>query len=310
MITVNSLSGGQTSSYIAMKYKADYNVFSLVCLDDYNCKPKDKSIIDYVNNKLSSFSSQYGEFVATAEDDKTLYAMRDLEQLLGTEIIWVRGDSFDKVIDLRYQRVLLGNSFRLPSWARRYCTTEMKLEPIFQWWFKEIGEKVNMRIGFRMDEYDRMERFFNNSDPKNYKIPIASKLTGQKRQVHETFNWRYCSFPLVKDKIIKQDIVDYWKNNGYLGGDLFNELRQIEFPVVSNCIGCFHKKVETLASMAHLHPEKMEWFSQQEKKNMGVWLDSRQTYEDIIENKKELAKEYLYEIVNLKHSCDSGGCTE
>ena len=37
MITVNSLSGGKTSSYIAANYKADYNVFSLVRTLDKNC---------------------------------------------------------------------------------------------------------------------------------------------------------------------------------------------------------------------------------------------------------------------------------
>ena len=30
LITVNSLSGGKTSSYIAANYPADYNVFALV----------------------------------------------------------------------------------------------------------------------------------------------------------------------------------------------------------------------------------------------------------------------------------------
>ena len=37
MKTVNSLSGGKTSSYIAANYPADYNVFSLVRTDDKNC---------------------------------------------------------------------------------------------------------------------------------------------------------------------------------------------------------------------------------------------------------------------------------
>ncbi len=34
MKTVNSLSGGKTSSFIAVKYPADYNVFSLVRTHD------------------------------------------------------------------------------------------------------------------------------------------------------------------------------------------------------------------------------------------------------------------------------------
>ncbi len=46
------VSGGMTSSYIAANYPADYNVFSLVCIDDPNCAPKDKGLIQYVNAKL------------------------------------------------------------------------------------------------------------------------------------------------------------------------------------------------------------------------------------------------------------------
>ena len=40
----------------------------------------------------------------------------------------------------------------------RFCTTEMKMRPIWDWWFKHIGEKVKMGIGFRFDEMERAER--------------------------------------------------------------------------------------------------------------------------------------------------------
>ena len=42
MKTMNSLSGGKTSSYVAVKYPADYNVFALVTTRDNNCKFPDK----------------------------------------------------------------------------------------------------------------------------------------------------------------------------------------------------------------------------------------------------------------------------
>lgn len=297
MKTVNSLSGGKTSSYIAVKFPADYEVFSVVCIDDVECKPKDKKLIEYANIKLEDFIPKYGEFIATAEDDATLKAMMDLEQYLGREIIWVRGKSFDDVIDL-------GTQTRLPSWARRYCTEQMKLQPIFDWWFNEIGEKCNMRIGFRFDEFDRMERFFNNSDPTNFSIPVACSTKGLRRQRHENFNWRYCSFPLVKHSITKKDVNDYWSNNGFIGGNLFEERRQIKFPIISNCVGCFHKKVDTLCIMASIHPEKMNWFAKQEDKEMGTWLDSKIKYETII-SQENWIPEMLKE---SGASCDSGGC--
>ena len=301
MKTVNSLSGGRTSSYLAVKYPADYEVFSLVCINEPKAKPLEKSIVDYVNYKLEKFIPEFGEFIATAEDDLTIYAMRDLEQFLGKEIIWVRGMSFDDVIDK-------GTQTRLPSWARRYCTTKMKLLPIFLWWFENIGEKVNMRIGFRNDEFDRMERFFNNSDPTNFSIPISCNTYGSKRQKHETFNWRFCKMPLVKDGTIESEIRDFWDKYGFVGGTLFEEFKKIVFPEISNCVGCFHKELEILAAMGEINPFKMGWFAKQENKGKGTWLDSKITYQHIIDNRFEIAGERIFEIKNIGQSCDSGGC--
>lgn len=58
--TINSLSGGKSSSYLAVKFPAEYNVFSVVCIDEIKCKPKDKFIINYASEKLQI------DFIATA----------------------------------------------------------------------------------------------------------------------------------------------------------------------------------------------------------------------------------------------------
>jgi hypothetical protein len=307
MKTVNSLSAGKSSSYIAVHYPADYELFSLVCIDDIRSAPKDKAIIKYVNEKLIKYIPEFGEFIATAEDDKSIYAMRDLEQLLGREIIWVRGESFDSLINKRHERVKLGNRKRLPSWARRYCTEEMKLLPIFLWWFHNLGEKCSMRIGFRFDEFDRMERFFNNSNPTIFSIPTSCRTYGQKQQNHEIFNWRTCHFPLVKNSITKSMVDEYWKNNGWIGEDTFFEnKRQIEFPEISNCVGCFHKKESTLTVQWQANENKMNWFSEQEEKDMGTWLDSKKKYALFRRIEKIFTEDFIKEV----SSCDSAGCTD
>lgn len=96
MQTVNSLSGGKTSSYIAVHYPADYEVFALCCIDSHNAGAKiDKKIKQMVNDKLQKHCSMYPEFVATSEDPKVLIAMFDLEQKIGLEIVWVRGVGWD-----------------------------------------------------------------------------------------------------------------------------------------------------------------------------------------------------------------------
>lgn len=308
MKTANMVSGGKTSAYIAANYPADYNVFSLVCIDDPFCAPKDKGLIQYVNAKLEKCTAQYGEFIASAENDATLVALMDLEQYLGKEIIWVRGSSFDDLINEKADRVDLGFKQRLPSWARRWCTTKMKMEPVFYWWFNEVGEKIKVRIGFRWDEYDRMENFMNG-DPTNFEIPVACSTKGQRLQRHENFNYRFCTFPLIKDRITKEMVGAFWENK-YIGSDsLFDKKKKIEFPVISNCVGCFHKKADTLAIMWNTQPDKMNWFANQETKNMGTWLDSKVTYAEIGEH----ALNTPYSIEMLRESgaaCDSGGCTD
>jgi hypothetical protein len=118
MIKVNTLSGGKTSSYIAAKYPSDYNVFSLVRIEHEASKFRDKKIRKEVEDRIQA------PFIATAEDDVIIYTMLDLEQYIGREITWVTGNTFDKVLD---------SAGTLPDPLRRYCTTQMKLEPIFEW---------------------------------------------------------------------------------------------------------------------------------------------------------------------------------
>jgi len=278
MKTVNSLSGGKTSSYMAIHYPADYEVFSLVCLDDIRCKPKDPILIEYANRKLSKFTDKYGEFIATAEDDMTIKVMMNLEQYLGKNIIWVRGESFDNV------NAQIGV---LPNKLKRICTTEMKMKPIFYWCNYYIGEKVQMRIGYRNDEYDRMERFLNNSNPTNFKVADTCNLFGEKRQNFKEFNWRYCHFPLVKDRIDEMEIIDFLDKYGFIPATLFNEFIKLTFPKDSNCEFCFHKTIETLNAQSVRNPCKMNWAKEQEDKSKGTWIKGVR-YEDIIKLSKNV----------------------
>ena len=80
MKTVNSLSGGKTSSYIAANYPADYNVFALVRTDDKSCLYPDKKLRQMVSDKIGV------EFIGTLEQDNIIKVMLDLEQFIGKEI--------------------------------------------------------------------------------------------------------------------------------------------------------------------------------------------------------------------------------
>ncbi len=96
MKTVNSLSGGKTSSYIAVHYPADLEIFALCCIDCHNAgKNIDKKMKQMTNDKLQKYCSDMPEFVATSEDPKILKVMFDLEQKIGREIIWLRGKGWE-----------------------------------------------------------------------------------------------------------------------------------------------------------------------------------------------------------------------
>lgn len=235
MITVNSLSGGKTSSYMAVHYPADYEIFSLVRIDADYCKPKDESIVKYVSDKLGI------DFIATAESDKTLYVMRDLEQMIGREIIWVSGESFDELIKKRKA---------LPNMMQRFCTSEMKMIPIADWWYSTISEKIKMRVGFRYDEKERAERFRTDA-----KVKVGKSDNG--RNKWKSFEWREGEFPLIDNKITHYPIYQWAKSSG------------IVFPEDSNCVGCFWKPIQQLRKNWEDEPLKMRWFAEIEKNNLS-----------------------------------------
>ena len=150
MKTVNSISGGKTSSYLAKHYPADYNLFSLVRIEDKNCTPKDKKLVQLVSDKIST------EFIATAESDLTLKVVLDLEQVIGSEIKWLIGDTFEQIIKKA--------GGYLPNQMTRFCTSKMKIEPIANFCKNEIKEIVSMRLGIRYDENHRVN--YENTDFK------------------------------------------------------------------------------------------------------------------------------------------------
>lgn len=119
MKRVCSVSGGRTSAYLAANYPFDAFVFSLVRIEDETCRFPDEKTRLYVEERLQK------NFIGTAEDNMIIYTMLDLEQHLGHEIEWVTGPTFEWV--------LANCGGWLPNVLHRYCTTHLKLEPIFYW---------------------------------------------------------------------------------------------------------------------------------------------------------------------------------
>ena len=275
-LTVTSVSGGKSSAYIAANYPADFLVFALVCIDDPACTPKDKKLVQQVSDRIGK------EFIATAEDDMILHTILDLEQHLGQQIDWVAGDSFDQVIAKKRM---------LPNVMMRFCTVEMKLRPLFRWWKEKINQPVRMQIGFRAGEESRATRMLKRCDQDgllSFKDVVGRHSNGQQKWAEVA--WQEPVFPMIEDRIHKDHVEQFWKGNA------------VRFAKHNNCVGCFHRNPIMLRKIAQEHPEKFQWFADQEHGYGATWQKAMSL--------DEIAKHRLQIELELDDfsECDSGQC--
>lgn len=282
MKTINSLSGGKTSSYIAANYKADYNVFALVTTSDKNCLFPDQKLRQIVSDKIGR------EFIGTLEDDKIIYTILDLEQYIGKKIDWVAGKTFDEITNRNGKKYL-------PNVTQRFCTTEMKLQPIFDWWRNEINQVIEMRIGFRANEQRRAKNMIeklNENGFSEFKTIVGKTKNGNQNRWAD-IPWQKPVFPLIDDNIYKDSIEKYWKD------------KPVRFAYMNNCIGCFHRNPVLLKLMSDKHPEKFQWFIDQEN-TAGHGARTFKNGMKYIDIKNSLKQTELFE--DDFNECDSGHC--
>lgn len=279
MKTVNSVSGGQTSSYIAVNYPADYNVFALVRIEDERCRFPDEKIRREVEDRIQA------PFIATAEDDMIIYTMLDLEQFIGCKIEWVTSYTFEHLIWKR-------NGGRLPNKVERNCTTFLKMLPIFEWWQRTINDPVEMRIGYRANEVRRANKLLQktNSYGLNEFKGIVGKSKVGNRNKWSMVPWRKPVFPLIEDNIYKPDIVSFWAD------------KPVRFAEVNNCEGCHLRTPLMLRKKFDTSPAKMQWFLEQDERGKGHWK-SEITYRQIKDY--QLKQELSFADFS---PCDSGYC--
>ena len=285
MKTVNSLSGGKTSSYIAANYTADYNVFSLVRTDDKNCMFPDAKIRQIVSDRIGK------EFIGTLEEDMIIYTMLDLEQYIGSKIDWVSGKTFDNTII----KTKKGTKY-LPNKMARYCTTELKTIPILHWMYEEVKEPVIMRFGYRANETRRAIKMMDKTDDDGF-TSVKTTFTKLKDGRNSWGVYKYCKpeFPLINDNIYKDTIEEFWKD------------KNVRFAYMNNCVGCMHRNPLLLRKMFDKEPNKMNWFVETEKKAIKSYKNntwrSDVTYEKI---GKSLSQFDLFD--DDFNECDSGYC--
>ena len=279
MKTCTSISGGRTSAYLAANYPTDYNVFALVRTDDPACKFPDEKLRQAVEDRIQK------PFIGTLEDDLIINTIFDLEQHIGRQISWVSGITYDEVIRTKGKW--------LPNKLHRFCTKHMKIEPMFYWWHKEIGEPVEMHIGFRANEGRRaknMQGRLNENGLLENKATFRKNSRGQNKW--EVVEWQRPTFPLIENGIFKDDIHSYWDKH------------PVRFAPLNNCVGCFHRTPLLLRKMSEEHPNKLEWFAKQEEgRDRGDQWRPEVKYRDILKAKMQIELSF-----DDFTDCDSGYC--
>lgn len=279
MQAVTSVSGGRTSAYLAANYPADALVFALVRIEDRRCRFPDSAIAQLVEDRIQQ------PFIATAEDDTIIYTILDLEQHLGRRIDWVTGPTFEWVIANRRGW--------LPNKLHRYCTTALKIEPIFYWWAERFGidNPVEMNIGYRANEVsraNRMDEKLTQDGLLEMEATFGKHANGNNRWI--TVPWQKPRFRLIEDGVYKDEITAFWSG------------KPVRFAPYNNCVGCFHRNPLFLRYMFDVQPGKMQWFKEQEGGTNGYWR-SDASYSRI---ERSMLQLQLYD--EMFSGCDSGYC--
>jgi len=280
MKTVNSISGGKTSAYIAKHFPADINIFSLVRIEDKDnlwMKGKDEKTRQLISDRIGK------EFIGTAEMDEIIYTILDLEQFIGSKIDFVTGKTFEQIIKDR--------GGYLPNKMSRYCTVEMKLKPIFNWLRENTDLPVEMRIGFRPTEIKRADKVLERADENG--IEYFDAIVGKRKTQNKwgKIPYRFCKFPLIENNITKDVIYNYWND------------KPIRFAYRNNCVGCVNRQPLMISHIASKDLEKVKWFEKQELKTNSTFL-SDVSFSDIL---KFNSQGSLFEDEDFSE-CDSGFC--
>jgi 3'-phosphoadenosine 5'-phosphosulfate sulfotransferase (PAPS reductase)/FAD synthetase len=136
------------------------------------------------------------------------------------------GEPFDGLIELRK---------RLPNPLQRFCSRELKVEPI-KAFCRSLGwEKWSNVIGLRYDEGLR----------------VLKKLAENDKSGHR---WK-STMPLSKAKVTKPDVLSFWKGQPF---DL--DLAGHE----GNCDLCFLKSRSALEAIIRDDPNRADWWVRQE----------------------------------------------
>ena len=163
-------------------------------------------------------------------------------------------------------------------------------------WYENIREPIEMRIGFRANEMRRAKSMLERTEEDGFvydKFIVGKHPSGKNKW--QRMKYQTPRFPLIENSVFKDEIEEYWKD------------KPVRFAYMNNCVGCFHRNPILLKHMATKAPNKFEWFCKQERNqgyenNNGGFITGM-SYDDILKTRLQI--ELFDDDFN---DCDSGYC--
>lgn len=228
--TCISFSGGRTSAFMLYKVLEAHNM-SL---------PSDAKVIFCNTGK---------------EHESTLDFVRDIEKHWNIPIVWLeyaRNEAKFNVVDHEtasrngepFAALIESRSF-LPNSVMRFCTTELKINPINRYMASIGFPEFQTMAGIRADEPRRV-------------VKLRETLLA----------------PLAIAGVSQLDVQAFWKSNSF---DLGLEFRD-KVTALGNCDLCFMKGAHQLMSIIQQEPKRAIWWAEQEKKIGGRFSKDRPDY--------------------------------
>jgi hypothetical protein len=173
---------------------------------------------------------------------QTLDFVNECDIRWGLNMIWVEYCPENKFKVVRYEtaaregepfEALITKRKYLPNRVARFCTSDLKVNPMRRY-LKSIGIKTyHSAIGIRYDEQNRYRRL------KQAKQDVFTYL-----------------FPLVEFKTTQDDVIKFWENQSFDLG--INSVH-------SNCDFCMMKGLPKKVAQAKIMPERVQWWIDMEQ---------------------------------------------
>ncbi len=190
--------------------------------------------------------------------------------------IGFRMDEVERTVNLFYKMAHIKDRVPNPGYDLTEAFARFGMPEYMRRWWEVLDVEQRVREGIYVEKV------------VNFNQMLLSK--------NNVVTWRYPAFPLIENGVPYGDIIRYWRDRP-----------EYDFPVISNCVHCFHHRVEQLQTQwqSPRNWGKMEWASDREEE-IGALFGKNYSYRQI----EKMGVQQAIDFNSSWTSCDSGGCTD